>query len=412
MPSSDHLPLQAEIDVDFNCAFNFIDVNTCPRDIVSYKWSQCTSDDLYQYCCSTYALFSDIYVTPGVKCNNPDCNLTSHKSDIGCLYKKICDSLENASKHCIPSNKIDYYKEHIVPGFNEHVKELHTIARHEYTAWRSAGKPRFGGICLSMNQSRLRFKSALKFCQHNENQMRADALARSMMNNDMTEFWKYVKKNSNFNVFLATNVDRSVGNTEIAEMWKCHYKSLLNSVQNKEFKKSVLLDTNQQHESSITITPFNILDALKSIKCGKSSGVDGISTEHFVFAHSRIHVLLSLLFSAFITHGYLPNMFMKTAIVPIIKNKTGDTSDKNNYRPNALVTAASKIFELCLSIILEDYLVTHDQQFGFKRKHSTDLCIFTVKSVTKYYKQENSPVFTCFLDASKAFDKINHYTLF
>ena len=33
---------------------------------------------------------------------------------------------------------------------------------------------------------------------------------------------------------------------------------------------------------------------------GKSSGVDGISAEHFVFAHSRIHVLLSLLFSAFI----------------------------------------------------------------------------------------------------------------
>ena len=52
---------------------------------------------------------------------------------------------------------------------------------------------------------------------------------------------------------------------------------------------------------------------------------------------------------------------MKTAIVTIIKNKTGYTSDKNNYRPIALVTAASKIFELCLSIILEDYLVTHDQ---------------------------------------------------
>ena len=134
MPSSDHLLLQAEIDVDFNCAFNLIDVNTCPRDIVSYKWSQCTPDDLYQYCCSTYPLFSDIYVTPGVKCNNPDCNLASHKSDINCLFEKIFDSLENASKHCIPSKKIDYYKEHIVPGFNKHVKELHTIARHEYIA--------------------------------------------------------------------------------------------------------------------------------------------------------------------------------------------------------------------------------------------------------------------------------------
>ena len=30
-PISDHLPLQAEIDVDINCALNFIDVNACPR---------------------------------------------------------------------------------------------------------------------------------------------------------------------------------------------------------------------------------------------------------------------------------------------------------------------------------------------------------------------------------------------
>ena len=65
-------------------------------------------------------------------------------------------------------------------------------------------------------------------------------------------------------------------------MWKCHYKSLLNSAQNEKSLKSVMIDSNQQHENSITITRFNILDALKSIKCGKSSSVDGISAEHFV----------------------------------------------------------------------------------------------------------------------------------
>ena len=124
-------------------------------------------------------------IRSGVKCNNPNCNSASHKSDIDCLFKKICDSLEIASKHYTPSNKFDFYKEHIVPGFNEHVKELHTIARHDYIAWRNAGKPRFEEICLSMNQSRLRFKSALKFCQHNVNQMKTDELARFMMNNDM-----------------------------------------------------------------------------------------------------------------------------------------------------------------------------------------------------------------------------------
>ena len=38
--------------------------------------------------------------------------------------------------------------------------------------------------------------------------------------------------------------------------------------------------------------------------------------------------------------------------------------------------------------------------------------IYTVKNVIKYYTRQNSPVYTCFLDASKAFDRISHWTLF
>ena len=50
---------------------------------------------------------------------------------------------------------------------------------------------------------------------------------------------------------------------------------------------------------------------------------------------------------------------MKTAIVPIIKCKTGNSSDKDNYRPIGLVTACFKIFELCLLEIIEVYLDTY-----------------------------------------------------
>ena len=44
----------------------------------------------------------------------------------------------------------------------------------------------------------------------------------------------------------------------------------------------------------------------------------------------------------------IPSGFMKTSLVPIIKGKTGDISDSNNYRPITLVTAASKLFEVCI----------------------------------------------------------------
>ena len=72
---------------------------------------------------------------------------------------------------------------------------------------------------------------------------------------------------------------------------------------------------------------------------------------------------------------------MKNAwfLIPIIK--TVNTNDKNNYSPIALITAASKIFEICILKLLEIYLITHEHQIGLKSKHSTDMCIFTANRV-------------------------------
>ena len=60
----------------------------------------------------------------------------------------------------------------------------------------------------------------------------------------------------------------------------------------------------------------------------------------------------------------------------------------------------------------EEFLYTCDNQFEFKPKHSTELYIYTLKEFIDYYKQRNTSVFVTFLDASKAFDKINYWLLF
>ena len=58
--------------------------------------------------------------------------------------------------------------------------------------------------------------------------------------------------------------------------------------------------------------------------------------------------------------------------------------------------------------MLEIYLDTDDHQFGYKSQHATDMCNFTVKSVIKYSTKQNSSVYTCLLDAAKAFDRVGH----
>ena len=47
-----------------------------------------------------------------------------------------------------------------------------------------------------------------------------------------------------------------------------------------------------------------------------------------------------------IRHGYVPPSLTKVILVPIVKNKTGDTTSKNNYRPIALACISSKVFEV------------------------------------------------------------------
>ena len=103
---------------------------------------------------------------------------------------------------------------------------------------------------------------------------------------------------------------------------------------------------------------------------------------------------------------------IETTIVPIVKNKCGNITDSNNYRPIALATIVSKLFESVLLMKCEQYLITSANQFGFKTGHSTDLCIYALEEFIEYYKSRNTTVFVTFVDASKAFDRIDHWLLF
>ena len=127
---------------------------------------------------------------------------------------------------------------------------------------------------------------------------------------------------------------------------------------------------------------------------------------------AKSHVLLSICFNACMVHGFLPSTMTDTILVPIIKDKTSNASSKVNYRPIALTSVLSKVFETALLSKLESVFETSDYQFGFKSHHSTDLCIYTLKEIVEYYKSHSTSVYKCFMDASKAFDRVNHWTLF
>ena len=93
-----------------------------------------------------------------------------------------------------------------------------------------------------------------------------------------------------------------------------------------------------------------------------------------------------------LSHGYLPELFMETLIVPLVKDKKDSITDKSNYRPIAITNTMSKVLENVILSMYKDYFHTTDNQFGFKKNSSTESCIFAFKEVVDYYNNLSSPV--------------------
>ena len=413
LPSSDHLPISATM---YHSSMESIinDNGHLPKSAKTSNWSKSSPSDRAAYTSSTRSLLGDIQFPRNVMtCTDSTCTDSSHITALDTLYTSVCDALYRAGMGCIPSAGCTKASHHVIPGWNEYVREYHDEARQAYVTWRDMGKPRQGPTFIKMSTSRLQFKHALKQCQAMEDTARADALAASLSKKDMISFWKSIKTMNHKNVPLAPSINGISGERDICDVWQNHYCDILNCVKsdnnNTVVKNCISSIKSADHH---IISPCDIVNAIKDLKSGKSVGFDLLAAEHFMYADGIICIFLSLLYTSFLIHGHLPSNFMKTILVPLLKNKTGDICDTNNYRPIALVTVSSKIIELVILNHIESYIATNDNQFGFKRKHGTDLCIYSLKNVVQYYKEHNSPVFACFLDASKAFDRVNFYTLF
>ena len=154
------------------------------------------------------------------------------------------------------------------------------------------------------------------------------------------------------------------------------------------------------------------IDAIFSMKQGKCPDDNGINAEHFQNAPLILLIRLTTLFNLMKAHAYVPTQFRFGTIIPIIKDRNGNSSDTNNYRGITISAMSSKVFEHSLKIMFSKHLQTSSYQFGFKSKSSTSHALFSLRETINHYIDHGSRVFCSYLDASKAFDRLVHAGLF
>ena len=150
---------------------------------------------------------------------------------------------------------------------------------------------------------------------------------------------------------------------------KNHYQALYNSVHDDGAKKEFLdrLSHLDKYSNTYVINVHDISMYCSKQKKGKPVGPDGIPMEALIYGGTRLHIHLALLFNCFYKNWIcsLPKSFMQSLIIPLIKSKSADFTDVNNYSMIAVSTAATKLFEC---IVAEEYHSTSPEdmyQFGF-----------------------------------------------
>ena len=117
---------------------------------------------------------------------------------------------------------------------------------------------------------------------------------------------------------------------------------------------------------------------LSNMRKGKACGPDKLCAEHLLYADPSLVTHLKYLYALILQHGFVPNSFGCGVSIPLIKDKTGNLNDVNNYRGITLSPVISKLFEMCVLEICNDIFTTDSLQFGFKTGTICADAIFTL----------------------------------
>ena len=160
------------------------------------------------------------------------------------------------------------------------------------------------------------------------------------------------------------------------------------------------------------ITVQHVMDAVKNLNRDKNDGSKGLSSNHIIYGTNRLYVILSLVMQAMIVHNYVPQEMLLSVTVSIPKDIRGGLTSNENYRGISLSSCLCKILDIIIINLSGDSLLSSDLQHAFKKGHSTIMCTFVVKETISQYIYQGSNVYSCLVDASKAFDKIHFEKLF
>ena len=409
---SDHLPIHTNLYLQETIVVkNNSNIDSNAEKLAYINWKALTEDNIKSVSVEASILQENFYEKYNVSlCQNITCNSQACLDQIDSMYDDIVKSIYVSSSSYL-RDKVKFSKFKVVPGWNRRVKQLYKESRYWHKIWLNDGKNRLGISYENMKESKRIFKKELKNCKKDKDLEIALSLEENIIHKNYLSFWKKVKAKRGH----TSNTSVIDGKTKESEIIKIFTDKFLlcNNDENNKNKYTMLNKFNELYKSDrkahLCISDVTLKKLIKRLNIGV--GHDNIhslllanSNDDFI---NNIVVFLNCIFK----HSHIPTNLLNGEISPIVKDKKGNLSDSNNYRPIMQSSNILKIIELFIQDILLEKIVLNSRQFGFLNNISTSHATLLIKETIYSYKKYNNKVYALFADLSKAFDLVDHFKL-
>ena len=197
---------------------------------------------------------------------------------------------------------------------------------------------------------------------------------------------------------------------EILQRWAEHFSNILNatsSFDDETINRLPQVLTNDTLDDLPSIAEVN--KAIQQISSGKSPGPDSIPAEIYKAGGPVLTEQLHQVFTNIWVNETMPQDFKDASIVHLYKRK-GNRQSCDNHRGISLLSIAGKI----LARILLNRLTAHldqgllpESQCGFRKERGTVDMIFAARQLQEKCQEQNSEMFSTFIDLTKAFDTVS-----
>ena len=380
-------------------------------------WKRATREEkeFYSYLLDTR--LSNVMVPVQVsECRDLHCTDTEHLEAIDWFTAEVMEAIQTAAETALPCPRPGGGKDKlkVTPGFNENVKPFKEKAYFWHQVWKSAGCPMNTELHSIMKKSRNKYHMEYKKCQKSEQTIKKSKLLDACLNGN-GELFKEIKSMRRCKPKVADSIDGVHEN--LPDYFSNIYKELYNSVDDAEEVKLISeeIESNLKQrniEDIDKVTSEEVKKAAKKLKPGKSDPIFSFSSDCLKSSSNILHEYTATMIRSFLMHGYIPQFMLISTLVPIVKDKLASINVSKNYRSVWITSLLLKQFDWITISLYGDRMGFHDLQFGYQAGTSAPMCSWAVIETVNYFLRNDSDIFGCSQDKSKAFDLCHFSILF